>query len=117
MAANILGTKKLLAFVFGCLGTRTALVFLAKHLRKPYLNWLGAVSFVVGGIFFYKFATCAKSFDYDRPWFNTMRFVHGVNLTLFALATFLYPQEAYLILAFDVLLGAVSFLWNYFVRV
>ena len=52
--------KRFLLFLFGCIGTRTLFVFLAKNASKTYLHYMGYLSILPAIGFFYLFFTGSR---------------------------------------------------------
>ena len=106
--------KRFLLFLFGCIGTRTLLVYLAKNVNKTYLKYMGYLSLLPAIGFFYLFLsgsrkTGAEVFG-DKIWWNDLRPVHGLMYFLFSYNAINGNQNAWLYLLVDVIIGLISFL-------
>ena len=106
--------KRFLLFLFGCIGTRTLLVYLAKNVNKTYLKYMGYLSLLPAIGFFYLFLsgsrkTGAEVFG-DKIWWNDLRPVHGIMYFLFSYNAINGNQNAWLYLLVDVIIGLISFL-------
>jgi hypothetical protein len=106
--------KRFLLFLFGCIGTRTLLVYLAKNVNKTYLKYMGYLSLLPAIGFFYLFLsnsrkTGAEVFG-DKIWWTNLRPVHGLMYLLFSYNAINGNQNAWLYLLVDVIIGLISFL-------
>jgi hypothetical protein len=106
--------KRFLLFLFGCIGTRTLLVYLAKNVNKTYLKYMGYLSLLPAIGFFYLFLsgsrkTGAEVFG-DKIWWNDLRPVHGLMYFLFSYNAINGNPNAWLYLLVDVIIGLISFL-------
>ena len=105
--------KRFLLFLFGCIGTRTLLVYIAKTTNKTLLMFLGYLALLPAIGFFYLFfsgtrKTGAEVFG-DKIWWNNLRPIHGLLYTLFAYNAITGNQNAWLYLLVDVVVGFTSF--------
>jgi hypothetical protein len=105
--------KRFLLFLFGCIGTRTLLVYIAKTTNKTLLMFLGYLALLPAIGFFYLFfsgtrKTGAEVFG-DKIWWNNLRPIHGLLYTLFAYNAITGNQNAWLYLLVDVVFGFTSF--------
>jgi hypothetical protein len=107
--------KKTLLFLFGCMGSRLALVWLAKTypaLLKPMAILAACVSFG----FMYIWAnglrkTGPETFG-EKIWWNNLRPVHALLYALFALLAFSGNTHAWKVLLLDVTLGFTAWVLN-----
>jgi hypothetical protein len=106
--------KRFLLFVFGCIGTRTLLVYLAKKSNKNNLMYLGYLALLPAIGFFYLYfsgirKTGPEVFG-DKIWWNELRPIHGLLYFLFAYNAIIGNQNSWVYLLVDVLFGVTSFL-------
>ena len=106
--------KRFLLFLFGCIGTRSLLVYIAKTTNKTLLMFLGYLALLPAIGFFYLFfsgtrKTGAEVFG-DKIWWNNLRPIHGLLYTLFAYNAIIGNNNSWIYLLVDVLLGLASFL-------
>jgi hypothetical protein len=106
--------KRFLLFLFGCIGTRTLFVYLAKIANKTYLKYMGYLSLLPAIGFFYLFLsgsrkTGAEVFG-DKIWWTNLRPVHGLLYFLFSYNAINGNQNAWIYLLVDVIIGLISFL-------
>ena len=106
--------KRFLLFLFGCIGTRSLLVYLAKNVNKPYLRYMGYLSILPAIGFFYLFLTGSRQTGAevfgDKIWWNDLRPIHGLLYLLFAYSAINGNTFAWIYLLVDVIIGLVSFL-------
>jgi hypothetical protein len=106
--------KRFLLFLFGCIGTRTLLVYLAKTDNKTYLRYMGYLSILPAIGFFYLFLSGSRKTGVevfgDKIWWNDLRPIHGVIYLLFAYNAINGNTFAWIYLLVDVIIGLVSFL-------
>ena len=105
--------KRILLFLFGCIGTRLAFVWIAKTISLQYLPFLGyaALLVAIGLMYFFLTGTRQTGFEVfgDKIWWNNLRPVHATLYALFAYYAIQKNQNAWLILLADVILGLVAF--------
>ena len=106
--------KRFLLFLFGCIGTRTLLVYLAKNANKTYLRYMGYLAILPAIGFFYLFLTGSRKTGPevfgDKIWWNNLRPIHGLMYALFAYHAINGNDFAWIYLLIDVVIGLVSFL-------
>ena len=106
--------KRFLLFLFGCIGTRTLFVFLAKNANKTYLQYMGYLSILLAIGFFYLFFTDSRKTGPevfgDKIWWNNLRPIHGLMYSLFAYHAINGNPFAWIYLLIDVIIGLASFL-------
>lgn len=106
--------KRFILFLFGCIGTRTLLVYLSKTTNKTFLMYLGYLALLPSIGFFYLFFTGSRKIGAevfgDKIWWNNLRPIHGLLYGLFAYNAIIGNQHAWIYLLFDVLFGVTSFL-------
>ncbi len=106
--------KRFLLFFFGCIGTRSLLVYTAKTANKTLLMYLGYFALLPAIGFLYLFftgtrKTGAEVFG-DKIWWNYLRPIHGLLYTLFAYYAITGNPNAWIYLLCDVLIGFTSFI-------
>ena len=106
--------KRFILFLFGCIGTRSLLVYLAKTTNKTFLTYLGYIALLPAIGFFYLFfsgtrQTGGEVFG-DKIWWNNLRPIHGLLYSLFAYNAIIGNTNAWIYLLVDVLFGLTSFL-------
>ena len=106
--------KRFLLFLFGCIGTRSLFVYLAKIANETYLRYMGYIAILPAIGFFYLFLsgsrkTGAEVFG-DKIWWNDLRPVHGFLYFLFAYNAITGNSFAWIYLLVDVIIGLISFL-------
>lgn len=106
--------KRFILFLFGCIGTRSLLVYLAKTTNKTFLMYLGYLALLPAIGFFYLFLTGTRKTGAevfgDKIWWNNLRPIHGLLYSLFAYNAIIGNLNAWRYLLVDVLLGLASFL-------
>ncbi len=106
--------KRFILFLFGCIGTRSLLVYITKTTNKTLLMFLGYLALIPAIGFFYLFfsgtrKTGPEVFG-DKIWWNNLRPIHGLLYSLFAYNAIIGNQNAWIYLLVDVLFGLTSFL-------
>jgi hypothetical protein len=106
--------KRFLLFLIGCIGTRTAFVYLAKNANVTYLKYMGYLSILPAVGFFYLFLTGSRKTGPevfgDKIWWNVLRPIHGLMYFLFAYNALSGDAFAWIYLLVDIVVGLVSFL-------
>lgn len=112
--------KRFLLFLFGCIGTRTLLVYLAKNANKTYLALMGYLSILPAVGFFYLYLTGSRKTGAevfgDKIWWNDLRPIHGFMYLLFAYNAIIGNSFAWIFLLVDVIIGLVSFLIFHYIN-
>ena len=107
-------TKRNLLFLFGCIGFRSIIVYIAKT-QPNYLVQLGYIALLpaLGFIFIYLFKlreTGAEVFG-EKIWWNDLRPLHAILWGTFAyMAINNDTENAWKILLIDTLIGLFAFL-------
>ena len=106
-------SKRAALFLFGCIGTRTAITLLAKAAAPAALQVMGLFALVpaVGFAVIYAMGwrkTGAEVFG-DRIWWNNLRPVHAALWASFAILALGRIGTAWILLALDTLLGLSAF--------
>ena len=106
--------KRFLLFLFGCIGTRSLFVYLAKNANTTYLRYMGYLSILPAIGFFYLFLTGSRKTGAEvfggKIWWNDLRPVHGLIYFLFAYNAINGNHFAWIYLLVDVIIGLISFL-------
>lgn len=110
--------KRFLLFLFGCIGTRAAIAYAAKVVSPSVLQVMGALALlpVIGWlyiIFVGQRDTGAEVFG-ERIWWKRLRIVHVGFYLAFAYLALMKNENAWKVLAADVLFGLGSFLAHHF---
>jgi len=111
--------KRFLLFLFGCIGSRSLLVYVAKNVKETYLKYLGYLALIPATGFMYLFLsgkrkTGPEVFG-DKIWWNKLRPVHSLLYFLFAYNAINGNRNAWKFLLLDVIIGLISFLsFHYF---
>jgi hypothetical protein len=106
--------KRFLLFLFGCIGTRSLFVVLAKKANIEYLKYMGYLALLpaIGFIYIYLTGsrkTGAEVFG-EKIWWNDLRPIHSLLYFLFAYNAIIGNKNAWIYLLVDVLFGLLSFL-------
>ena len=112
--------KRFLLFLFGCMGTRTFFLFIAKQASPLVLFYMGWLALVPAFGFMYYFLTGSRKTGGEvfgeKIWWNDLRPVHSVLYALFAWKAITGQRGAWVYLLIDILVGIFSFLgfhyWN-----
>jgi hypothetical protein len=106
--------KRFLLFLFGCIGTRSLLVYIAKTTNKTLLMFLGYLALLPAIGFFYLYFSGSRKTGVevfgDKIWWNDLRPIHGLMYTLFAYNAINGNLNAWIYLLVDVIFGLTSFL-------
>ena len=106
--------KRFLLFLFGCIGTRSLLVYIAKNLSKQYLFYLGWLTLIPATGFMYIFLTGTRQTGAevfgDKIWWNDLRPLHSLLYFVFSYNAIMGNMNAWIYLLVDVIIGLISFL-------
>ncbi len=113
-------TKRIIVFLFGCILTRSILVYLAKTLDKKYLKIMGYIAIPIGLSFMYLYFIGNKTADSQlewlgdkKIWWNNLRPVHGLLYLLFAFFAIKQSEYAWVFLLIDVIIGLFGWLYHH----
>jgi hypothetical protein len=111
--------KRILLFLFGCIGTRSLIAFLAKIINPQYLPIMGVIALLPAIGFSYLFITGGRNTGPEvfgeKIWWNVLRPVHALLYFAFAFAAISKKNWSWLILLLDVIIGLMAFvLYHYF---
>jgi hypothetical protein len=110
--------ERFLLFLFGCIGTRSLLVYLAKNSSILYLKYMGYISLLPAIGFMYLFVSGSRTSGAEtfgaKIWWNNLRPIHGIIYFLFAYNAIIGNQSAWKYLLVDVIFGLISFLTFHF---
>lgn len=111
----MISNNRTILFLIGCIGSRTLLAWLASVVNTRYLYFMGLLSLIpaIGFTIIYIFGlrkTGPEVFG-ETIWWNNLRPIHAFLYFGFAwYAIHGYRYSAWKWLAFDVIIGLVSFL-------
>ena len=110
--------KRFLLFLFGCIGTRTLLAYIAKTANTEGLKYMGYLALIPAIGFLYIYFTGSRKTGPevfgDKIWWNDIRPIHGILYLLFAYNAIIGNKGAWLYLLIDVIFGLISFLVFHF---
>ena len=106
--------KRFILFLFGCIGSRTLIAYLAKIASPAYLAIMGYIALLPAIGFTYLFLTGQRKTGPevfgDKIWWNNLRPLHAILYFLFAYYAINKVSYAWVFLAVDVSIGLASFL-------
>lgn len=110
--------QRLLLFLIGCIGTRTALAITAKYASPEILQTMGALA-LLPAIGFYlicilKLRETGPEVFGEKIWWNNLRPIHGTMYLLFAIFAIQKKPFAWMFLAADVVFGLTVYLTHHF---
>ena len=112
--------KRFLLFLFGCIGSRTALVFIAKNAGDKYLPILGYLAILpaIGFIYFYLTGTRKTGVEVfgEKIWWSDLRPIHSILYLLFAYNAINGVETAWLFLLADVIFGLAAFVYFHYTQ-
>ena len=112
--------KRLLLFLFGCIGVRSLFVVIAKYIDIKYLPYLGYLALLPAIGFIYIFLTGSRQTGTetfgDKIWWNNLRPIHATLYILFAYNAIIGNKQAWIYLLVDVLIGLISFLVYHYLK-
>jgi hypothetical protein len=112
--------KRILLFLFGCIGVRFLFVIIAKTINTNYLKYLGYLALLPAIGFMYIYLTDSRksgpeTFG-DKIWWNNLRPIHSILYLLFAYNAIIGNKQAWIYLLIDVVFGLISFLVYHYVK-
>ena len=113
-------SKRLIAFLFGCILMRLTLTFIAYKINVKYLPYMGYLALVMGFSFIYLFVFGNKKADAQLDWlgekyiwWNNLRPVHGFMYLTFAYFAIKRKSYAWMILLVDTFIGLGAWLLHH----
>jgi hypothetical protein len=110
--------KRFLLFLIGCIGTRTAFVYVAKTINQKYLKYLGYLALAPAIGFIYLFLTGTRKTGAevfgDKIWWNDLRPIHSLLYFLFSYNAIYGNVNAWKFLLADVIIGLIFFLYFHY---
>ena len=101
-------------FLIGCIGTRSALVYIAKNTGDKYLPILGYLAILPAIGFMYIYLTGSRKTGAEvfgeKIWWNNLRPIHSIIYLLFAYNAINGVDTAWMFLLADVIFGLIAFL-------
>lgn len=101
-----------LVFLVGCIGTRSALAFLAARASPDILHIMGLVALLPAIGFAYIYVTGSRTtgpeVGGERIWWDGLRPVHSVLYAMFAYHAIRRDKDAWRFLAVDVGIGFLA---------
>ena len=112
--------KRFALFLFGCIGLRSLLVYIAKTMDVKYLQLFGYLAIIPAIGFSYIFLsgsrkTGAEVFG-NKIWWNKLRPIHAILYGLFAYNAINKNREAWIYLFIDVIIGFISFIGYHYME-
>lgn len=108
----MLTRKRIMVFLFGCIGSRLLLVLLAKYINEKYLPLMGIVALIISISFIYLYFIGNKKADMQLEWlgermiwWNQLRIVHAMFFLLFAIFAIQRKNYSWIILLVDCMFG------------
>ena len=109
--------KRILLFLFGCIGTRLFLVYVAKTVSLQYLPLLGYVALLPAIGFMYFFITGTRTTGPevfgDKIWWNNLRPIHAALYGIFAYNAIQKNPDSWIFLLADVVIGFAAFVHHH----
>jgi hypothetical protein len=106
--------QRVLLFLIGCIGTRTALAIGAKYASPEILQAMGALALLPALGFFliymFKLRETGPEVFGEKIWWNSLRPVHGILYLLFAIFAIRKENFAWMFLAADVSFGLIAYI-------
>jgi len=111
--------KRFLLFLFGCIGTRLLLVYIAKSIDITSLKYMGYVMLLPAFGFMYIYLTGSRPTGPEvfgeKIWWNDLRPLHAILYALFSYNAITGNKQAWIYLLIDVSFGLISFLVHHFI--
>lgn len=110
--------RRFLLFLVGCIGTRTLVAILAKNIDIKYLTFLGYIALLPAFGFLYIYLTGSRKTGAEvggeKIWWNSLRPLHSFMYFLFAYYAIIQNRDAWRVLALDVVIGLMAFLYHHY---
>ena len=107
--------KKIQMFFLGCVPIRLLLILIVLFIDKKYLYYLSFIGFLISFGFLYNFIfkkERGSTFN-QIAWWNYLRPIHFLLYLIFGYLAYNKNQYAYIPLLLDVLIGIMSFIFEF----
>ena len=105
--------KRLILFLVGCMGSRVALVWIAKNYPRV-LFYMGIMAVCISFGFMYIWVNGLRKTGIEtlgeKIWWNDLRPLHSILWGIFAVMAFQGNQNAWMVLLLDVTIGFLAWL-------
>ena len=105
--------KRLILFLVGCMGSRVALVWIAKNYPRV-LFYMGIMAVCISFGFMYIWVNGLRKTGIEtlgeKIWWNDLRPLHSILWGIFAVMAFQGNQNAWKVLLLDVTIGFLAWL-------
>jgi hypothetical protein len=112
--------KKFLLFLFGCIPSRLALVYIAKNIPMDYLPILGYITLIIALGFTYLFLSGTRTSGPetfgDKIWWNNLRPIHALFYFIFSYYAINKIRSGWIYLLYDVIFGLTSFIIFHYIN-
>ena len=110
--------KKIMVFLFVCMGIRLFLVYLAYKLPIFWLKIMGLFGIIISigffSIFWFGLRKDNGIMGDNKIWWNSLRPFHSLTYLIFGILALMSIQKyAWIVLLFDVLVGLIAFIIHY----
>ena len=106
---------RFLLFIFGCIGTRLMISYLAKIVNKKLLKIMGYIALLPVFAWIYLYFTNGRKTGPEvfggTIWWNNLRIVHALLYILFSIYALQEKDFAWKVLFFDALVGLTAFMY------
>jgi hypothetical protein len=107
--------KRLILFIFGCIGIRCLFVIIAKNSTKKNLKYLGYLALIpVIGFIYSSYSKKEIGFFKGKVWWANLRLVHACLYLFFAINAINGNENAWIYLLIDVLIGTIGFIVHHY---
>lgn len=108
----------LIVFLFGCIGFRLFLTYLAKTTTNPIIQRLliiitGLIGIGFLTIYFFGLRKTGIEVGGRKIWWNNLRPIHGLLYVAFSIAAYNQLTNAWILLLIDTIFGLYSYLYHY----
>jgi hypothetical protein len=112
-----MNARRISLFLFGCIGTRSLLVVLAKEGSKTVLKNMGYIAVLIGLGFVTIYLTGSRKRGAEvfgeKIWWNDLRPLHGSLYLLFGYNAIKGNKNSWKILLLDVVIGLISYVYHH----
>lgn len=105
--------QRIFAFLFGCIGSRSLLTYIAYISNKYYLRYLSYITFIISISFIYLYISNSRQIAFEaggKVWWTNLRLVHGINYLIFSILAFNGNKYSYIFLLIDVIIAIIAYI-------
>lgn len=110
--------NRLLIYILGCVGTKSLLTYIISKLPSHLLPIVGYIALIPIFGFSYNFLSGTRTIGAfgEKVWWNSLRPIHAILYSLFAISAINKNPHCWIILAIDIIISAIGFFIYHYIH-